>query len=334
MTLFRAVRAFRASSRPGPRPLSGRLAGLDELARRGRGRSNRSDRVPGDLARQLRPDGDQHALPRGRPVKKAALIQLTGENLSGEQADRLGLVSMAVDKAQLEEVTIRMAQQMASRHPAALATAKIARRSVATCRCTRRCISIGCWVAASAWPSTRWAGQRLPRVAARRNQPGLPPARDLSGVTGQRMQLGLERVEVEARAGRLAPRSRWDTARARVDHQPIRHRLRHRHVRCGQARSRRPPPWRTRSSRCARRGRSGTCKILLSWLPTMQRTWGRQIIREAVLEHDVPSADDLVAIRENLQRSPQTVHAAMDVRDHPDLHACALVLDQADLRCA
>ena len=62
----------------------------------------------------------------GVPVKKAALIQLTGENLSGEQADRLGLVSMAVDDAQLEEVTTRLAQQIASRHPAALATAKIA----------------------------------------------------------------------------------------------------------------------------------------------------------------------------------------------------------------
>jgi enoyl-CoA hydratase/carnithine racemase len=62
----------------------------------------------------------------GVPLKKAALIQLTGENLSGEQADRLGLVSMAVDDAQLEEVTTRLARQIASRHPAALATAKIA----------------------------------------------------------------------------------------------------------------------------------------------------------------------------------------------------------------
>jgi enoyl-CoA hydratase/carnithine racemase len=62
----------------------------------------------------------------GVPFKKAALIQLTGENLTGEQADRLGLVSMAVDDVQLEEVTTALAQQIASRHPAALATAKIA----------------------------------------------------------------------------------------------------------------------------------------------------------------------------------------------------------------
>jgi enoyl-CoA hydratase/carnithine racemase len=62
----------------------------------------------------------------GVPVKKAALIQLTGENLSGEQADRLGLISLAVDDAQLEAVTTALAQQIASRHPAALATAKIA----------------------------------------------------------------------------------------------------------------------------------------------------------------------------------------------------------------
>ena len=62
----------------------------------------------------------------GIPAKKAALIQLTGENLTGELADRLGLVSMAVDDEQLEDATTRLAQQIASRHPAALATAKIA----------------------------------------------------------------------------------------------------------------------------------------------------------------------------------------------------------------
>jgi enoyl-CoA hydratase/carnithine racemase len=62
----------------------------------------------------------------GIPAKKAALIQLTGENLSGAEAERLGLVSMVVDEAQLEETTTALAQQIATRHPAALATAKIA----------------------------------------------------------------------------------------------------------------------------------------------------------------------------------------------------------------
>ena len=38
----------------------------------------------------------------------------------------LGLVSMAVAEAELETVTLRLAQEIASRHPAALANAKIA----------------------------------------------------------------------------------------------------------------------------------------------------------------------------------------------------------------
>ena len=62
----------------------------------------------------------------GVPMKKAALIQLSGKNLSGTEADQLGLVSMAVDEAELESVTMKLAGEIASRHPAALANAKIA----------------------------------------------------------------------------------------------------------------------------------------------------------------------------------------------------------------
>ncbi|MBI4528195.1 MAG: enoyl-CoA hydratase/isomerase family protein [Deltaproteobacteria bacterium] len=62
----------------------------------------------------------------GVPFKKAALIQLTGQNVSGAEADRLGLVSMAVEEAELEEATLKLAQDIATRHPAALANAKIA----------------------------------------------------------------------------------------------------------------------------------------------------------------------------------------------------------------
>ena len=62
----------------------------------------------------------------GVPMKKAALIQLGGRNLSGAEADRLGLVSMAVEETELENVTLKLAQDIASRHPAALANAKIA----------------------------------------------------------------------------------------------------------------------------------------------------------------------------------------------------------------
>ena len=61
----------------------------------------------------------------GISQKKAALIQLTGHNLSGVEADRLGLVSMAVEAAELEAVTRSLAEEIATRHPAALASAKI-----------------------------------------------------------------------------------------------------------------------------------------------------------------------------------------------------------------
>jgi enoyl-CoA hydratase/carnithine racemase len=62
----------------------------------------------------------------GVALKKAALIQLTGHNLSGVEADRIGLVSMSVEEAELEAVTWRLAEEIATRHPAALASAKIA----------------------------------------------------------------------------------------------------------------------------------------------------------------------------------------------------------------
>jgi len=62
----------------------------------------------------------------GLPIKKAALIQLTGRNISGEEADRLGLVSLAVPAADLERTTIEMAREIASRHLAPLQHAKIA----------------------------------------------------------------------------------------------------------------------------------------------------------------------------------------------------------------
>jgi enoyl-CoA hydratase/carnithine racemase len=62
----------------------------------------------------------------GIPNKKAALIQLSGRNFSGAEADRLGLVSMAVEEAELESTVQELAAEIASRHPATLAHAKIA----------------------------------------------------------------------------------------------------------------------------------------------------------------------------------------------------------------
>lgn len=62
----------------------------------------------------------------GIPIKKAALIQIGGRNISGSEADRLGLVSIAVEEAELENTTLELAREIAMRHPAALASGKIA----------------------------------------------------------------------------------------------------------------------------------------------------------------------------------------------------------------
>ena len=62
----------------------------------------------------------------GVSMKKAALIQLTGKNLSGVEADRIGLVSTVVEESQLEAATLKLAEEIATRHPGTLASAKIA----------------------------------------------------------------------------------------------------------------------------------------------------------------------------------------------------------------
>jgi enoyl-CoA hydratase/carnithine racemase len=62
----------------------------------------------------------------GVPLKKAALIQLTGRNVTGAEADRLGLVSLAVPAADLEAETVKIAREISLRHLAPLQHAKIA----------------------------------------------------------------------------------------------------------------------------------------------------------------------------------------------------------------
>ena len=62
----------------------------------------------------------------GIPLKKAAFMALTAKNMSGTEADRLGLVSMAVPENELEAQTLRIAREIASRHLAPLQHHKIA----------------------------------------------------------------------------------------------------------------------------------------------------------------------------------------------------------------
>ena len=61
----------------------------------------------------------------GLPKKKLAFIALVGRNFSGTEADALGIVSQAVPSAELEEHTLKIAREVASRHLAPLEHHKI-----------------------------------------------------------------------------------------------------------------------------------------------------------------------------------------------------------------
>lgn len=61
----------------------------------------------------------------GVPVKKLAHIALLGRNFSGREASELGIVSQAVPSDLLEDHTIAIAREIASRHLAALEHHKI-----------------------------------------------------------------------------------------------------------------------------------------------------------------------------------------------------------------
>jgi enoyl-CoA hydratase/carnithine racemase len=60
------------------------------------------------------------------PLKTAFYLSLTGRNLSGAEAARVGLVSQSVPGAELEQFVDTLAGEIATRDPAALEHAKIA----------------------------------------------------------------------------------------------------------------------------------------------------------------------------------------------------------------
>ena len=60
------------------------------------------------------------------PNKKAAMVALLGHNLTGAEADRLGLVSLSVPADELEARTMEIARELASRHLAPMQHSKIA----------------------------------------------------------------------------------------------------------------------------------------------------------------------------------------------------------------
>jgi trans-feruloyl-CoA hydratase/vanillin synthase len=61
----------------------------------------------------------------GLPVKKLAHIALVGRNITGREADALGIISQAVPADELEKFTIGIAREIASRHLAPLEHHKI-----------------------------------------------------------------------------------------------------------------------------------------------------------------------------------------------------------------
>jgi enoyl-CoA hydratase/carnithine racemase len=60
------------------------------------------------------------------PIKKLTLLQLSGRNLTGDEAERIGIVSMSVPRDDLEATTVQLASEISTRSPAALAHSKIA----------------------------------------------------------------------------------------------------------------------------------------------------------------------------------------------------------------
>jgi feruloyl-CoA hydratase/lyase len=62
----------------------------------------------------------------GIPIKKAFYISLTGRNLTGIEAERIGLVSQVVPEKELDSYVETLAKEIASRNGATLENAKIA----------------------------------------------------------------------------------------------------------------------------------------------------------------------------------------------------------------
>lgn len=84
------------------------------------------------IRRNLLPSGgSSQRLPRKLGLPRAMYYLLTGRRMRGGEAERMGLVSLAVPGPELQAATMQLAQEIAGRDPYALAAMKhLARRSL------------------------------------------------------------------------------------------------------------------------------------------------------------------------------------------------------------
>ena len=103
------------------------------------------------------------------PIKKATLIQLTSINITGAEADRMGLVSLAMPAAELEATTTEMARDAERRNQCRLPAPRCLSLAVwraggrGRCRSPRRCTAFHCPAPACSTASTPRRGHRLRR---------------------------------------------------------------------------------------------------------------------------------------------------------------------------
>jgi len=126
----------------------------------------------------------------GLPVKKLSLIALGGRNISGKEADALGIVSQSVPAGNLEEHTSqsRAISPRATSRPSSATRSRC--RWAETCRSRRPSSSTSLWGTGCAAPWIRSA--TLKAISSRRRaEPISITAVRMSGISNQESEIGV-----------------------------------------------------------------------------------------------------------------------------------------------